>query len=50
VGLGFFDEFFFALGAGNGDLTFAFGDPDGLAAFGAGVVSVVPVLDLVPQH
>lgn len=46
---GLLDELLPALGAGDGDLTLAPGDPDGLTALGTGVVAVVPVLQPV-QH
>ena len=46
--LAFLDEFFPAPGAGNGDLSLAPGDPDGLAALGAVKIPVIPVPD--PIH
>ena len=45
-----FDKFFLALGAGDGDLTLAPGDPHLLTAAGAIEVAVIPVLDLIQQH
>ena len=42
-------EALFALGAGDGDFALVPGDPDGLAAAGAGEIAVLPILDPV-QH
>ena len=46
---GLLDKLLSALGAGDGDLTLATGDTDGLAALGAGEIAVLPVLDLVKE-
>ena len=46
---GLLNELFCALGAGNGDLAFAAGDADGLAALGAVEIAVLPILDLVEE-
>lgn len=43
----FADEFFLAPGAGDGDLALALGNPDILAAPGAIIIAMVPVLDPV---
>lgn len=45
--LSLLDEALGALGAGNGDFTFAFGNPDGLPAPGAGVVTVFLIPELI---
>ena len=50
IQLGFLDKLFSALGAGDGDFAFSFGDPDRLAAAGAVEITVLPVLDSVQQH
>ena len=47
---GFLNEFFLALGAGDGDFSFALRDPHRLAAAGAVKIAVVPVLEPVQQH
>ena len=50
LGSGLLDEFFPALGAGDGNLALASGDADGLLTLGAGKVAVVPILDAVNQQ
>ena len=44
-----FNEFLFALGAGDGDFTFASGNPDTLPAFRAGIIPMLPILDPLQQ-
>jgi hypothetical protein len=50
VFLSFLDEFFPALGAGDGDFSFSFGHPYLLAATGTVEIAVVPVFQLIHQH
>ena len=45
-GLSFLNEFFFTLGAGDGNLPFSPGDPHRLAAAGTFIIPVLPVLQL----
>ena len=47
--LGFLDELFFALGAGDGDLTLALGHTYRLAAAGTIKIPVLPVLDSLQE-
>ena len=47
---GLLDKLFPALGAGNGDLALTPGHADGLAALGAAVIAVVPILDSVDEQ
>ena len=46
---GFLDEFLTAAGAGDGDLAFSTGNPNGLAALGALEIAVLPVLQMVEE-
>lgn len=48
--LSFADEFLPAFWAGDGDLTLAPGDPDGLMAAGAAIIPMLPVLLLLQEH
>lgn len=47
---GLFDEPFLAPGTGDGNFAFSPGNTDGLAAFGTGVVPILPILQTVENH
>ena len=47
--LGFLNELFFTLGAGDGNFAFSPGNPDHLAALGAIEIPMLPILDPIQQ-